>query len=301
MRPASFIAAIFLTALASPARAAESSLPAARDVSKGLSKWPVNLEDPVSSVPTPTQRDENPLEYGYHIMDLAALGAAANKRGDYPAAARFYEATVKADPETAVGYRMACDANDKSGNEQRARSLCRGALGVQGVRLSDYLRYSELVFRQTGELSAQQREDLVDIVKHLNADPKTVGAAAEVECELATRIGDSAGLEHCTKVLEKAAPNDAKGLSFRWAQAMRAGDLDHAQRLLVAAQKTPIRPEALATMQRAMQAEMRPLNRLRRNWLLLVMASLGLAGLGFVAISGKTRRRRLQANTQGGA
>lgn len=300
IKEASLIASIVVVSIATSARAEDKLLPGPggaadvkQDVTKGLSKWPVNMNDPASSVPTHEQRDANPLEYGYHIMDLAALGTEASKRGDFAAAARFYEATIKADPETAVGYRMACDANEKAGNKERALALCRSALGSQGVRVSDYLRYSELLFREPGEPSKERRDELNDIVKHLNADPKTVGPAAEVECELATRTGDYARLEHCAEVLEKAAPNDGKSISFRWADAMHRGDIERAQRLVALAKKTNMEREAAATMERATQAELRPLNRLRRNWVLLLVGSIGAAGVGLVLVGESKRRAKL--------
>lgn len=170
----------------------------------GLSKWPVNQADPSSSVPTPEQRDSNPLEYGYYIMDLVDLAGMAVKRGDFVAAARLYEASVKANPDAAVGYRNACLYNEKSGNIERALPFCRGAMGVQGVLVGDYVHYADLVFSEPNAITKDQIDDLQSISEHLKTGGNAV-AAAQVECDLATRIDDFKRLDNCVQVLTKLA------------------------------------------------------------------------------------------------
>src|SRR5262249_54948474 len=56
---AASIAAILVT-FAAPASAQDT-----------LSEWPVNDKDPVSSVPSNKDRDANPLQFGYWLMDAA--------------------------------------------------------------------------------------------------------------------------------------------------------------------------------------------------------------------------------------
>ena len=256
----------------------------------GLSKWPVNRADPLSSVPTAEQRDGNPLEYGYHIMDLVDLAGMAVKKGDFAAAAKLYEASVKADPTAAVGYRNACLYIEKSGNIERALPFCRGALGVQGVLASDYVRYADLVFSAPTAITKEQIEDLQGITEHLKKEGNAV-AAAQVECDLATRTDDFKRLDNCVQVLTKLAPKDAKTLSFAWASAMHKGDLSEAQRLVAEAKNSAMKPEGIQTMEQATSAELRLPRRVARHWPFLASVCAAIAVWLGLTMASKRRAR----------
>ncbi len=43
-------------------------------------KFPINETDPEASVPSPRERDRNPLEFGYLLQDLIEIGAARIRR-----------------------------------------------------------------------------------------------------------------------------------------------------------------------------------------------------------------------------
>jgi tetratricopeptide (TPR) repeat protein len=257
----------------------------------GLSKWPVNQADPVSSVPTPEQRDSNPLEFGYFIMDLADLAGMAVKRGDFAAASRLYEATIKADPGVAVGYRNACLYSEKSGNIERALSFCRGALAVQGVLASDYVRYADLVFSEPTAITKDQIDDLQGISEHLKTEGNAI-ASAQVECDLATRIDDFKRLDNCVQVLTRLAPKDPKTLSIAWARALRRGDIDEAQRLVAEAKKSAMQPDGIQTMEQATSDELRLPRRVARHWASLVLASCTAMAVAIaLMVAGKRRSR----------
>ena len=264
----------------------------------GLSKWPVSSSDPQSSVPTHEQRDSDPVQYGYFIMDLADLAGMAIKRKDYAAAGRFYEAAAKASPETAVGFRKACQYIELGGDAQRALGFCRGALGAQGVTTSDYVRYADMLFSQPAALTPEQLEDLRGIVDHL----RTAGApepAANVECDLALRTDDYKRLENCVRVLHAVATNDPKTLSFAWTLALHRGDIAEAQRLVAEAKKTAMKPEGIQTMEQVTQAEARLPRRLARNWITLLGGSLAALGLGVGLIIASKRRSQPLASSEG--
>jgi tetratricopeptide (TPR) repeat protein len=271
------------------------SLPARADIasekvapSGGLGKWKVNLQDPISSVPTPAERDGNPIEFGYHVMDLGDLTGQAEQRGDHALAAKLSEAMVKAVPDAAGGYRRACHFNELAGNRERALMFCRGALAVEGVIVDDYLRYTQLVFALSTTFKKPQIDDFTAIIQHLKSEAKAEGPAAIVQCQLATRIEDRRGLEACTQVLAKLAPNDPKTISFQWTLAMLRGDMSQAQKLFAAAKEKSLNPEAVETMQKAMQAELSVPRRLQRNWHVLLA---GAGGLMVVGLSLSLRRR----------
>lgn len=284
---------VLLGILLAPSLARADDEPAVPPEYHGLSKWPVNRADPLSSVPTAEQRDGNPLEYGYHIMDLVDLAGMAIKKGDFAAAAKFYEASVKADPTTAVGYRNACVYVEKSADIERALPFCRGALGAQGVLVSDYLRYADLVFSAPSAITKEQIEDLQRITEHLKKEGNAV-AAAQVECDLATRTDDYKRLNDCTQMLTKQAPKDAKTLSFAWANAMRKGDLTEAQRLVAEAKKSAMKPEGIQTMEQATAAELQLPRRVARHWPFLASLCAAIAvGIGLTMAS----KRRTRAVT----
>lgn len=247
----------------------------------GLSQWKVNPSDPASSVPTTEQRDSNPVEYGYHVMDLADLALAATKRGDFAAAASFYAATVKAVPDAAVGYRHACESYEKANNFPKAIEYCRGALGVQGVHASDYLKLAGLLLSKE-PLEPKSREDLDAMIEHLSSDPQTAGVGAEVECSLAVRLDDAKRLERCTAVLAKAAPTDPKTISYQWELALMQGDVDRAEHLIGLAKTTDMKPDGIRTMERVTSARGGVLHRLRRYWLFLVIGVVGAGVAGLV-------------------
>jgi tetratricopeptide (TPR) repeat protein len=254
----------------------------------GIGKWKVNLHDPVSSVPTPTERDGNPIEYGYHVMDLGDLATQAEQRKDYAQAAKLAEAMVKAVPDVAGGYRRACRFNELTGNRERALMFCRGALAVEGVVVDDYLRYTQLVFALSTTFKKPQIDDFAAIIQHLKTEAKAEGPAAIVQCQLATRIEDRKGLLACTQVLAKLAPTDPKTISFQWTLAMLRGELGEAKTLLTRAQQANLSPEAIETMQKAMSAELTFPRRLQRNWHVLLVAA---GGLMVVGVSLSVRRR----------
>jgi len=280
---------VLLCLLLAPALARAEDEPPVPAEYHGLSKWPVNRADPLSSVPTAEERDGNPLEYGYHIMDLVDLAGMAVKKSDFAAAAKFYEASVKADPTTAVGYRNACLYIEKSGDIERALPFCRGALGAQGALVSDYVRYADLVFSAPTPTTKEQIEDLQGIIEHLKQEGRAV-AAAQVECDLATRTDDFKRLNRCSQVLSKEAPKDAKTLSFAWANAMHKGDLGEAQRLVAEAKKSAMKPEGILTMERATAAELRLPRRVARNWPLLLGTACGAIAV-WIALSMASKRR----------
>ena len=262
----------------------------------GLSKWPVSPSNPESSVPTPQQRDSDPLQYGYFIMDLADLAGMAFKQKDYTAAGRFYEAAAKASPETAVGFRKACQYIELGGDAARALGFCRRALAAQGVTVSDYVRYADMLFRQPAPLGPEQLDDLRGIVDHLQTSGAPE-AAANVECDLAVRTDDFKRLDNCVRVLNIVASSDPKTLSFAWTRALHRGDIAEAQRLVAEAKKTAMKPEGIQSMEQATAAEARLPRRLVRHWLPFVGGSLAALGLGIALLLASKRRSQLLSSS----
>ncbi|HYQ18281.1 MAG TPA: hypothetical protein VEQ58_21045, partial [Polyangiaceae bacterium] len=123
------------SAHAEPASAASiekvpaQELPKDAAAQKGLhwqlsSSFPINPQSPETSVPSIEQRNKDPLEFGYYLQDMASEGAAAEKKGDFALAARFWATLVKAVPDVATGYRRACKAFEQSADLPHAIEYC---------------------------------------------------------------------------------------------------------------------------------------------------------------------------------
>ena len=84
----------------------------------------INDKDPESSVPSPEQRDANPMGYAYFVMGLTDRAEKAMKHQDYKAAVRYYKALVKAAPNHSVGYSKLCAAFEAMEDWPNALDSC---------------------------------------------------------------------------------------------------------------------------------------------------------------------------------
>jgi tetratricopeptide (TPR) repeat protein len=221
----------------------------------GLSKWSVDDSNPVKSLPTTQQRDRNPLEYGYHLMDLADKADIARRKGDWRGYGKYYEAIAVAVPDHAIGYRRSCEGYEKAGDTAKALQMCRGAMGGDGVELADYTQFAKLTFAKTEPLSPDDIQDLTDIVAHLKSQPGTVPVALDIQCELAQHLDDVKRLEQCSADVAKATPNDPKLVIYQWGIAMKHEDYSRAQQLLDVAHKQGLKPAGIEMMERMTQEQ----------------------------------------------
>ena len=240
---------------ARPALAAESAAPAPTADDGSLSKWPVNDSDPKQSLPTPAQRDANPLEFGYHMMDLADRADRAKAKGDYGAVGKYYEAMSIAVPDRAIGYRKSCEGYEKAGNLEKALQMCRGALGAQGLEIKDYLHFAQLLLAKSEPLTPADVEDLSAIGEHLKAEAGGMAAALQVQCNLAQRLDDVQRLEECARSVAKETPNDPKLAVYQWGVAMKREDYGQARSILADARKSAIATPGIDVMDRMTQEQ----------------------------------------------
>jgi tetratricopeptide (TPR) repeat protein len=216
-----------------------------------LSKWSVDEKNPEGTVPSPGQRDADPLEYGYHLMDLTDKGEAAMRRGDYAAAAKFYAALAKAVPDVSIAFAKACDAYDALGDREKALASCAAALRRQGVRVGDYAHFARLVLAKPTRLDPSEVDDVDAVIDHLKKDESARPAGFEVQCNLAVRLGDKKRLEECAPALAVIAPGDPKTLFFQWSLALMQRDFPAARRFIEHAKASPMKPEEVAKMEEA--------------------------------------------------
>src|SRR6478735_3227171 len=192
--------------VARPAEAADTAAERAAERAPsddGLSEWPVDDSDPTKSLPTPAQRDGNPMEFGYHMMDLADKADRAKAKGDFRGVGKYYEAMAIAVPDRAIGYRKSCAGYEKAGDLDKALQMCRGALGAEGLDIGDYLHFAQLVLARPGPLAPSDVEDLTEISTHLKAEAGGMAAGLEVQCNLAQRLDDAKRLDECAVGMAK--------------------------------------------------------------------------------------------------
>jgi tetratricopeptide (TPR) repeat protein len=213
-----------------------------------LSKYPIDDANPVSSVPTLAQRDKDPLEYGYFLMDLGDRADHALARGDHAAAAKFYAAVVKAVPDMSVGYSKACTEYEAAHDLDTATEYCAGALTGQGVTLADFSHYARVVLAKPGDPSQKDVTNLSSVIAHLKEKPESRSVAWDIECNLGVRLADRTRLETCAPELAKLAPNEPKVVFYQWVLALQHRDYAAAWKLVDRAKSTNQEPERAKEM-----------------------------------------------------
>ena len=284
--------ALAISIVASPALAADEAKTGPE--ADGLSQWPVNDADPKKSLPTAEQRDRNPLEFGYHMMDLADKADAAQRKGDFAAVGRYYEAMAVAVPDRAIGYRKSCEGYEKAGDMDKALAMCRGALAADGLDIADYLHFEKLLIAKAGPLSPVDIEDLDQISVHLKAEQGGMAAGLQVQCDLAERLDDLKRLHECADAMARDTPNDPKLLVYQWGVAMKEENYTQAQALIEAARKKALQPAGIEMMERATREQSAPQQRIARAFQRHPAAFGVGAGLLCVAALAFALRRQLK-------
>ncbi len=284
---ASILAWSAVTMPSGVARAQES---ATRPPSGWLSKWPVNDDDPASSIPSDKDKNADPLQFGYWIQDLVTKAEHASRRGDHAAAARFWAALGVAVPDRAVSFTKACDEYEALGDDDRAIDACGQALLRDGLTVKDYSRFVHLVLAKPGPLNPKETVALGQVLDHMKADQAGRQAANDLECEIGVRTSNLEQLEECTAALSATAPDDPKTISYLWALAVQRGRFDEAKKLIDQAKAKGILTDGIESMERMTAAGVYQ----RRKRILLWVACLTLlaGGVGVSARLLVAARRR---------
>lgn len=259
--------------------------------SYGMSQWPIDEADPERTVPTPAQRDSNPLQYGYHIMDLTDKASAAAERGDHLAEAKFYRAIAKAAPERAVAFAKLCRAYAAAGEREQAIQACTQAAARPGITVGDQVFFARLFLENDGELGPEDTSKIDTIVDYVGRVEAGKLLAIDLGCELAVRLWDSARLERCTADFEKAAPGDPKALQYQWALAMVHEDHQKAEELVSKARELGLPADKIAKMEEGTRMIGSAWWRLTHDWRLASLAGLLLLTGGGLATFYLLRRR----------
>jgi len=257
--------------------------------SSGGDDFPIDDEDPSKSVPPLDRRNARPLAFGRFLMEMSARADEAFKAEQHAKAVRYFKALTLAVPDRSVAFSKLCQSYEKLGDLEHAAESCRDALGREGVKLEDYQRFGGLVL-QKPQLSEGDKQDLLDVVRHLEQSAGTRVAGAQIDCELALRTKDRQRFEVCTKLLEDQAPKDARTLSYSWAFAMLREDLPGAMQVVERAEHASVPPQALDKMKTAVaEAESLRFKRIA-VWVAVAVAAAALIGL----VVFRQRRRELR-------
>ena len=98
-----------------------------------LSSFPIDDEDPESSIPPVEEQNKKPLELGYFIQDLVAKAEKAGQAGDHVAEARYYGALTKVAPSAYAPSKL-CSAFEAAGDLTKASAACRTAVTRRWTR-----------------------------------------------------------------------------------------------------------------------------------------------------------------------
>jgi tetratricopeptide (TPR) repeat protein len=240
-----------------------------------LSSWPINEDDPESSVPDPKKRDSDPLQFGYWLQDVVLKAEVYSKHGMHDKAIKFYRALAKAVPDRALSFSRLCSEYEAVNDREKAIAACGAALTLEGVTQGDYAHYVRLVLGKPGPLTKQDMEFLNLALEAFKKDPSAHPLVDQLECDVGTRTSNVAMLRECTTALLISAPNDLQTIAYEWALAMQEGRLDDARVLLDRAKQLGEKEEGVQSMQRAIDAAAR---RKQLHVGLVLVAGLLLAG-----------------------
>lgn len=277
---------------APPPAASGEGGPGVPGVTKGFSKWAINHADPMSSVPTAEQRDGNPLEYGYFLMDLTEAGDRAMKNEDYAAAAKYYQALAKAVPDAGRGFGKACEAFEALGNRQKALEYCTLAIALRGSRLVDYGRYARIMLSKPERLTPAEVAELAQVNAHLQTIEGGPELAQSIDCEIGVRNEDVKRLQQCTEALQKKEPGKARTITYQFAYALARRDEGRAKQVIAEARRVALPVAAIQKMEASLSLARPRWRKLIGSWQFVsVLIAIALAAAsGSLVIS----RRRLR-------
>ena len=289
-----------LALTSSPARADQESDNAAaaadidapsRPLGQLSNTFPIDTNNPMAGMPTLAQRNKNPIQFGYWLMDMTVLADNALKKGDFATAAKYFEVVVAAVPDRNIGYSKLCKAYVELNDREKAAKPCRTALAYRGATVEDHFRYARLLISKQGKLDAREIADIDAQVKNLT-ESKLESAAYRIACELAVRLDDEKRLESCTAGLVAIEPTELGTVSFQWALAVKKNDYKQAEALVTRARDLGMTEEGLAKMQTGME-KMKPVWRLALENIRYVLAGLLLVlGASILVLTWRRTGRR---------
>jgi tetratricopeptide (TPR) repeat protein len=254
---ASFGVAAAVFVMSPPVQAQVTALPppgamaASPDPLRDDPVWKIDDDLPWSNIPGEGLRNRSPLQFGYWLQEIGDRGVKASKQGDHERALKYFKALTMAVPDSAVGYGKMCEECIALDNRDLAILACAGALVRENVVLRDYINYVHAILSKHGPLTAQDKAPLPKVIQHIREDSRGgESVASELECEIALKERDEAGLLKCSSTLAAAAPNNPKALTYAWALAMVRGRYIEAYQIVRSAKAKGMAPAGVQQMER---------------------------------------------------
>jgi len=275
---------------ASPANPAEEPTDLGKPPVPGsFSRWTIDENDPLKSIPPPETLHKDPLQFGYFMMDLSERADQATQRGDHAAAVKFWQALAKVTPDRSHAFSKMCVSYEALGMLDNAVYSCGAALERAGTTLKDYMRFVGLTLSKKGDLTSGEIATLDKVLDHLKTDEAGKGIVDELACRIGVWVRSATRLEPCTAALAAHAPNHPDTVYFQWALAVARGRASEARALIGRSHEVSMKPEDIQRMEMETQ-------KLEAKWKNHLGIALGLllafgSGVGLYA----SRRRASRA------
>lgn len=193
-------------------------------------KWAVNDEDPASSMPSPEERNRDPMEFAYFLQDLLARAQMARDTDNWKDTVKYYEALAAAVPDIARPFSTLCVGYAKLGELAIAQAYCAKATTLRGARVFDHLRLIDLTLRKP-QLTSEDVDTIGASLGHLRAhaqehpqptpgqavpqaDPWTPGkrpeTGEEIKMALREEMRKAGELKETELPADEPAPRDAE-------------------------------------------------------------------------------------------
>jgi hypothetical protein len=262
-----------------------------------FSKWHIDADHPEAHIPTESERNAEPLQFGYWLQDLTWKAQHAARKGDHAAAARLYSALAIAVPDRAIAFTMACNEYEAMGELDHAINACGQGLLRDGVLVKDYTHFIHLVLAKPGPVGKKEADAIGNVLAHMREDPASRDFVDELECEVGVRTSSVAQLRECTAGLAAhGGIADSKLFSYQWNLAVQENHFGLARDLVARAKVAGIPPEKLAEMLKVTSS------REKLYWMRVALVVLAFvlfsAGIGVAA---RAMRRRRGVGSSSGA
>lgn len=126
----------------------------------------INDENPTASIPTPAQREKQPLEFGYWLQDMILRGETAVRGKRWADAVKYYEALARAVPDRAVSFSRLCLVYGELDKLDIAAGNCGKAITLGGATVIDHFRFVNFMLAKK-QLSAGEVADIDASIAHL--------------------------------------------------------------------------------------------------------------------------------------
>jgi hypothetical protein len=140
-------------------------------------RFKIDDENPMSSVPTLEERNEDPMEFAHYLQDLIARAEGAVNKQDWENAVKYYEVLASVVPDRAVSFSRLCIAYSELGKLDRALERCGRTLELGGARVFDHFRFIDVMLRKP-ELTPPDVAQMDASIAHLRAHAQAQAAAS---------------------------------------------------------------------------------------------------------------------------